>query len=328
VSNSRRIELTAPPAEELHGGDLVRLDRWLSERLPETSRSVASRWIRDGLVRMNDKVVTKPGTALLADAAIVIETPAAPEHAPQPESIEIPILFEDDAILVIDKPIALVVHPGHGVPDGTLVNAILGMGRPLAAAGGTMRPGIVHRLDRETSGALVLAKSDAAYRKLSGHFAERRVRKIYQAIVWGRPEPDSGTIDRGIGRSRQNPTKMAVSGTRGARRHALSTYRTLEAVPGFAHLEVGIETGRTHQIRVHLQSINHPVVGDHRYGGRAWRGLQDTLKRAAVRRFEGLALHAHELAFPHPISGETVTFRAPIPARMTELMKVLRVPVK
>jgi 23S rRNA pseudouridine1911/1915/1917 synthase len=142
--------------------------------------------------------------------------------------------------------------------------------------------------------------------------------------VWGRPNPDEGTIDRGIGRSRNNPTKMAVQGTRGLRRVARTHYKTVESLPGFALLEINLETGRTHQIRVHMQSIRHPVVGDERYGGRPWRGIQDPLKRAAVKNFEGLALHALELQFDHPVGGQTCTFTAPLPQRLTQLLDRLR----
>ncbi len=226
--------------------------------------------------------------------------------------------------MVVDKPIRLVVHPGHGQPDGTLINGLLGMGIPLAPAGGARRPGVVHRLDRDTSGVLVVAKTDAAHRRLSRAFAERRVRKRYRTLVWGRPDPADGTIDRGIGRSRNNPTKMAVQGTRGQRRAALTHYKTVESLPGFALLEIDLETGRTHQIRVHLQSIRHPVVGDERYGGRPWRGIQDPLKRAAVKKFEGLALHAFELRFDHPCSGEPCTFASPMPERFKRLLESLR----
>ena len=194
----------------------------------------------------------------------------------------------------------------------------------MAPAGGTLRPGIVHRLDRDTSGVLVVAKTDVAHRVLSQAFAERRVRKRYRTLVWGRPNPDEDTIDRGIGRSRNNPTKMAVQGTRGMRRVARTHYRTVEALPGFALLEIDLETGRTHQIRVHLQSIQHPVVGDERYGGRSWRGIQDGLKRTAVKNFEGLALHALELQFEHPVGGRPCSFSAPLPARFARLLDVLR----
>jgi 23S rRNA pseudouridine1911/1915/1917 synthase len=301
-----------------------RLDRFLSENLPDRSRSVLTRWIHAGRVTVDGTAASKPGLAVKAGSRIVIETPAARSDTPQPQAIDIPILFQDDDIVVVNKPVHLVVHPGHGQPDGTMINGLLGLGLQLAPAGGTLRPGVVHRLDRDTSGVLVVAKTDAAHRALCTAFAERRIRKRYRTLVWGRPTPDEGTIDRGIGRSRNNPTKMAVQGTRGQRRAARTHYKTVESLPGFALLEINLETGRTHQIRVHMQSIRHPVVGDERYGGRPWRGIQDPLKRAAVKHFEGMALHAIELQFDHPVGGQTCTFTAPLPERLTQLLDRLR----
>jgi 23S rRNA pseudouridine1911/1915/1917 synthase len=301
-----------------------RLDRFLRENLPDRSRSLLSRWIQDNRVSIDGRVAGKPGVALKSGSQIAVEPPPPPADTPQPEDIEIPILYQDDDIVVVDKPINLVVHPGNGQPDGTLVNGLLGLGIELAATGGARRPGVVHRLDRDTSGVLVVAKTDAAHAGLSRAFAERRIHKTYHALVWGRPDPDSATIDRGIGRSRNNPTKMAVQGTRGARRIARTHYKTVESLPGFAHLEIDLETGRTHQIRVHLQSIHHPVVGDERYGGRSWRGIMDPLKRRAVKTFQGLALHAAELRFEHPIDGRSCTYRAELPERMTRLFDALR----
>ncbi len=301
-----------------------RLDCFLRDNLRDRSRSVLTRWIHAGRVTIDDTVASKPGVAVKAGSRIVVEPPAPRADTPQPQAIDIPILHQDDDIVVLDKPVNLIVHPGHGQPDGTLINGLLGLGVPLAPAGGTLRPGIVHRLDRDTSGVMVVAKTDVAHRALSQAFAERRVRKRYRTLVWGRPDPAEGTIDRGIGRSRNNPTKMAVQGTRGVRRVARTHYKTLESLPGFALLEIDLETGRTHQIRVHLQSIRHPVVGDERYGGRSWRGIQDPLKRTAVKKFEGLALHAFELRFEHPVGGQACTFTAPMPVRLTRLLDVLR----
>jgi len=301
-----------------------RLDRFLASTVSDRSRSVWTRWIHDGRVTIDGTPATKPGVVVKAGSRIAVETPAPRADTPQPQTIPIPILHQDDDIIVVDKPVNLIVHPGHGQPDGTLINGLLGLGIPLAPAGGTLRPGIVHRLDRDTSGVMVVAKTDAAHRALSRAFAERRVRKRYRTLVWGRPDPDEDTIDRGIGRSRNNPTKMAVQGTRGMRRVARTHYKTVESIPGFALLEIDLETGRTHQIRVHLQSIRHPVVGDERYGGRSWRGIQDPLKRNAVKKFEGLALHAFELQFDHPLRGEPCTFHSPMPARFARLLDVLR----
>ena len=198
------------------------------------------------------------------------------------------------------------------------------MARAWLLAGGSERPGIVHRLDQGTSGALIVAKTDETYHRLSKMFARREVEKHYRALVWGRPAPPEGEIERPIGRSRSNPTQMSISGTRGKRRPALTIYRTEESLQGFALLAVRPHTGRTHQIRVHLQSVHHPIVGDTRYGGRPWRGVQDPLKRKALREFERLALHASDLRFVHPQTGCTLSLHAPMPADFRSLMTVLR----
>jgi 23S rRNA pseudouridine1911/1915/1917 synthase len=217
-----------------------------------------------------------------------------------------------------------VVHPGHGNATGTVVNALLGRGVPLAPAGGTHRPGIVHRLDRGTSGLLVVAKTDRAHRALSAAFSQRAVKKRYVALVWGHPQPSEGRIERPIGRSRTNPIKMTVGGR--AARAATSDYREVEHLAGFSLLDVFPTHGRTHQIRVHLQSIHHPIVGDERYGGRAWRGVQSRPKRDALASFDRLGLHAAELELAHPESGETLTFDSPLPEDFEALLVRLREP--
>lgn len=234
------------------------------------------------------------------------------------------MLHVDDALVVVDKAPGMAVHAGAGLREGTLVNALLGRGISLAATGAPDRPGIVHRLDRGTSGVMVVARTDAAHAALARQFAERRVDKRYLALVWGRPAEREGTIERAIGRSRSQPTRMAVRGVRGSARPARSLWRTVEEFPGFALLEVRPETGRTHQIRVHLQSIGHPIVGDATYGGPAWKGLQDPAKRKAVRALERPALHAAELAFDHPDDGRRVAFRAPLPDDLAALLDALR----
>jgi 23S rRNA pseudouridine1911/1915/1917 synthase len=257
---------------------------------------------------------------------IHVEVPAPPPDRPDAEEIPFDIVYQDDDLLVVDKPAGLTVHPGHGCPTGTLVNGLLGRGVRLASIGGPDRPGIVHRLDRDTSGLLVVAKTDSAHHGLSRAFAEREVNKRYRALVWGHPRPPEGVIEQDIGRSRINPTKMAVRSTRGRRRWARTAYSTLESVPGFSLLDVDLTTGRTHQIRVHLESIHHPIVGDERYGGRAWRGVQDPLKRKALREFRHLALHAAKLSFRHPVRGERMRFRSSLPQRIEDLLVVLRGP--
>jgi 23S rRNA pseudouridine1911/1915/1917 synthase len=248
--------------------------------------------------------------------------PPEEQAGPAPEPIPLRAVHEDDDVLVIDKPAGLIVHPGHGQRSGTLVNALIARGTPLAKQGAPDRPGIVHRLDQGTSGLMVIAKTGAAHDALSRAFAERRVAKGYVALVWGRPDPASGTIEAPLGRSRTHPVKMAVAG-RGSR-PAKSVFETRESMAGFALLEVRPETGRTHQIRVHLQSIGHPIVGDDRYGGQQWRGVLDPIKRKAIREFERLGLHAAELALEHPTSGARMHWTAPLPEEFKALLRVLR----
>jgi len=303
-----------------------RLDRFLAERLTALSRSAVLRLIRDGAVEVDGARPSKAGLALRPGMRVQVAIPPPDADGPRAEQISIDIVYEDTDLVVVDKPAGLIVHAGHGQPSGTLVNALLGRGVPLAPAGGSSRPGIVPRVDQCAAGLVVVAKNAPAHRALTRAFAERVVRKSYRALVWGRPDPAEGTVERAIGRSRGNPTKMAIRGVRGRSRPALTLYRTVETMPGFALLDVDLRTGRTHQIRVHLQSIHHPIVGDERYGGRAWRGVQDPLKRKALREFERLALHAATLEFPHPSGGRAARFEAPLPAELVGLLDILRVP--
>jgi 23S rRNA pseudouridine1911/1915/1917 synthase len=306
--------------------DGARLDQFLTGRVSDLTRSALRRLIDQGHVTIDGVVPGKPGVGLRVGMNVHVHIPAPADDAPRGESIPLTSVFEDEHILVINKQAGLVVHPGSGCPDGTLVNALLGNDIQLAPAGGTDRPGIVHRLDRDTSGLLIVAKTDPAYHALRQAFALRTVRKQYLALVWGRPKASHGTIERAIGRSRGNATKMSVADTRGRARNALSTYRTVRELPGFTLLEVTPHTGRTHQIRVHVQSIGHPVVGDDRYGGRGWPGIQLAIKRNAVRDFKRLALHARRLAFEHPITGETLRLEAAVPPEFQALIDILSEP--
>lgn len=304
----------------------VRLDRFLAVRIDGASRASLGRWIREQRVNIDGQPARKTGVSLRAGMRIVVDVPAPDQTAPRAESIPFEVLFEDDALIVIDKPGGLTVHPGHGRHTGTLVNGLLGRGVSLSTVGAPDRPGIVHRLDRETSGVMVVAKTELAHHALARAFASREVGKRYRALVWGHPRPDKGTIEREIGRSRNNPTKMAVLATRGRRRTATTHYQTLESIPGFGLLDIDIETGRTHQIRVHMEAIGHPVVGDERYGGRGWRGVQDPLKRKALREFATLALHAATLSFRHPSTGRKMRFTAALPPAFERLLSALREP--
>jgi len=301
-----------------------RLDRFLVSHLGGTTRAALARWIHERRVWIDGRPAPKPGLGLRPGMKIRVDRPAAPPERLEPQPVPFEIVHQDDHLLVVDKPAGVTVHPGHGRRSGTLVNGLLARGVQLSSVGAPDRPGIVHRLDRGTSGLLLLAKTDATHHALARSFAEREVRKRYVALVWGHPRPERGSIEREIGRSRGDPTRMAVRSTRGRTRGATTAYRTIESLRGFALLEVEPATGRTHQIRVHLESIQHPIVGDDRYGGRAWRGVQDPRKRRALRDFERLALHAAGLELPHPATGLMVRFSAPLPAEFERLLDALR----
>ena len=238
----------------------MRLDHYLTDVVADQTRSALRRWIAAGRVALDGEPATKPGISLRAGMLLRVEAPPPPARQPLPEAIPLEVAHEDEELIVVIKPAGLVVHPGHGCPNGTLVNALLGRGTPLAAVGGADRPGIVHRLDRETSGLLVVAKTDTAHRALSTALARRQVTKHYVGLVWGRPDPPAARIERSIGRSRSDPTRMAVTGTRGRMRYAATSYRTRRTIPGFTLLDLELHTGRTHQLRVHLQSIHHAVA--------------------------------------------------------------------
>jgi 23S rRNA pseudouridine1911/1915/1917 synthase len=303
-------------------GEGVRLDTFLAQQVPDLTRSAWKRHIEESLVRVDGVATAKPGLALKAGMAVDTTIPQPQATSLEGEAIAIEVVHEDDDIAVIVKPAGIVTHPGHGALTGTLVHALLGRGMPLAPAGGTQRPGIVHRLDKDTSGLMVIAKTDAAHRALASMFAKREVSKTYRALVWGRPQPTSGTIDEAIGRSRNDPTKMTVHAPRG--RAATTIYRTVEPLNGFALLDIDLVTGRTHQIRVHFAAKHHPVIGDTRYGGAPWKRLRDPRRRAVVSAFARLGLHAAKLAFAHPITGTPLAFAAPIPADFAELVSELR----
>ena len=303
------------------GGE--RLDRFLTARLDDFTRSAIRRMIDAGRVLVDGEAALKAGQALEPGDTVEVDLPsAAPALAEPDREVVFGVLHEDDDVVVVDKPSGLVVHAGHGNLTGTLVNGLLGRGIGLSAIGGPDRPGIVHRLDQHTSGVMVVAKTDAAHLRLAEAFADREVVKTYHALVWGRPDPSAGVVDRAIGRSSRDRTRMAI-GVRGGRL-AVTHYCTIETPPGFAWLEIGLETGRTHQIRVHLQSIGHPVVGDERYGGVLWKSVQDPVRRKALKSFLRHALHAARLEFTHPATGERVCFEAPLPPEIESLLEALR----
>ena len=277
-----------------------RLDVQLAEAAAIT-RSRAAGLMAEGLCAVAGKPVTKAGEKPKAGAEILLTIPAPRPAAPQPEDIPLTILYEDEDLAVIVKPCGMVVHPGPGNEDGTLVNALLYHLSGLSSIGGEMRPGIVHRLDKDTSGLLLVAKNDAAHFALSRQFQDRETEKHYRALVEGIPREPGGRIELSLGRSPVNRKMQAVVPLSQGGRMAVTEWQTLRTGRGCALLDVHILTGRTHQIRVHMRSIGHPVCGDTIYGQP--RGL----------RVPRLMLHAWSLAFRHPRTGEAMAFTAPLP---------------
>ena len=300
-----------------------RLDRFLSERVAESSRSVLARAIRDGAVTVDGR---KAGVSRKVRAGETVELELRDVEASElePEAIPLNILHEDEELIVLDKQAGLIVHPGAAIRSGTLVNALLAhLGDDLRRVGAEGRPGIVHRLDKGTTGVMVVAKSAQAHAELARQFSERVVDKCYLALTLGLPRQPEGQIDGPIGRSTTQRTKMMVRPRDG--RAALSRYRVREAfVRHAAWLEVEIETGRTHQVRVHLASIGHPLAGDETYGGRRVQAVTDPRLRALLSRFPRPALHAWRLGFTHPATGERLDFEATLPEDLSELLDGLR----
>src|SRR5579872_701343 len=297
-----------------------RLDRALQAHLPELSRSRLKQLILSGQVSDAEggraNVIRDPARKVRNGQTFVVILPEAEDATPQAQAIPLSICFEDAHLIVIDKPAGLVVHPAPGNPDGTLVNALIAhCGESLAGIGGVRRPGIVHRLDKDTSGLIVVAKSDLAHRALSRDFAARRISRAYAAIVAGVPMPAAGEIAGNIGRSVTNRKKMAVvADSRG--KPAVTRYRVERAFgDAAALLECRLLTGRTHQIRVHLAHRGHPLIGDPVYGGRAGRALS-----RAIGMFPRQALHARHLGFVHPATGEALSFDSKLPDDMAELV--------
>jgi 23S rRNA pseudouridine1911/1915/1917 synthase len=290
-----------------------RLDQVVHEHLPQFSRSRIQDWIKQGRVRVNGSM-ERPSHAVRAGDAIDVEPAEAPPLNAAPEPIPLTILYEDADLVAIDKPAGMVVHAGAGVSAGTLVNALLYRYENLSGLGGAIRPGIVHRLDRFTSGVLLVAKNDAAHQSLAAQFAARNVEKVYLALVHGIVKAESGRIDRPIARDPVRRTRMTARLHEG--RSAWTEYRVLRRLApvgrsgAFTLLEARIGTGRTHQIRVHLASIGHPVAGDTLYGAPA-----KVEGHPALGRY---FLHAHRIRFRLPSTGEEISLKSPLPAELEE----------
>lgn len=304
-----------------------RLDHFLGACAPDLSRTRAKEIIVSGLATLNGRTA-KPSTRLEVGDRIEAEVPELEHLSADPEDIPLDVVYEDDDIIVVDKPVGMVVHPAPGARSGTLVNALLGRGLALSSVGGTLRPGIVHRLDRNTSGLIVVAKNDEAHRWLSGAFEEREVGKEYLTVVWGTFDEDEGIIEAPIGRRANDRKRMGV---REDGRHALTGWRVREEYTFATLLSIDLKTGRTHQIRVHMAHLHHPVVGDPDYGGvrRSLADVSPHYRPHAKRVNEALdrqALFARRLSFPHPRSGERMEFATPMPDDFAALLSLLRYP--
>jgi 23S rRNA pseudouridine1911/1915/1917 synthase len=298
----RTLSLTADRSGE-------RLDSFVARRCPELSRSHAGRLIDEGLITVDDRQ-TKRSQTIEAGVSVSVTIPPPETIDLEPEEIPLTIIYQDGDLIVLDKPAGLTVHPAPGHPSGTLVNALLAACPDLRGIAGTLRPGIVHRLDKDTSGLMVVAKNDRAQRSLQRQLKDREVRKTYLALVNGVPKPREGLIEAPIGRHPGNRKKMAIVA---GGRESTTKYRVRQEIAGgrFALLEVEPVTGRTHQIRVHMSSFGHPIVGDATYG---------RLSDAIGRQF----LHAHKLAFAMPLGGRTVEFESPLPADLQEALRRLQ----
>lgn len=297
-----------------------RLDAYLAAHIDGWSRARLQRLIESGDVLVNSKVA-KASYKVAANDEIEVELTSAPA-AFTPENIPLEIVFEDEHLIVINKPAGLVVHPAAGVPSGTLANALAFHFQQLSNAG-SIRPGIVHRLDKDTSGLLVAAKTETAHERLADQFRAREVFKSYVALVFGVIKQPSGRIEQPIARDPRNRTRMAVvAGGRGA----VSLYKIRRSYDSFTLVDVELKTGRTHQIRVHLSWLKHPVVGDELYAGGRDNNVQNVQLRAQIRKLKRQFLHAEQLGFKHPVTGAPLKFMAPLPSELTQLLDALDPP--
>lgn len=297
-----------------------RMDIFLREKFPAVSRGALQRLIEQGYIRVNGQII-KPTHTPHAGEQVEVHWPDARLSEAQPEDIPLDVLFEDKSLLVINKPPGIVVHPSAGHDEHTLVNALLHHCKgTLSGIGGVARPGIVHRLDKETSGCLVVAKNDETHLALAKQFEERTVEKVYDALVLGVLPKDGGEIRASISRHPTQRQRMAVREDAESR-FAHSSYRVVERLVHSTHVEVAIHTGRTHQIRVHFQFIGHPVIGDATYGGKANKRFTEVTGYEAPR----VLLHSRKLSFVHPRTGKKVKFTAPLPEDFQAAVKFLRV---
>ena len=289
----------------------VRIDKYLAEQLPDITRSYLQKLLKDGSVQMNGKPV-KASTKTAVGAVIALTIPEPEEPEILPENIPLDILYEDSDVILINKPKNMVVHPAAGHYTGTLVNALMYHCRgDLSGINGVLRPGIVHRIDKDTTGVLIVCKNDRAHNALAEQLKEHSITRKYRAIVCGNLKEDEGTVDATLGRHPQDRKKMAIVRSGGKR--AVTHYRVLERFGNDTYIECQLETGRTHQIRVHMASLGHPLLGDEIYG-----------RAKSPFKLEGQTLHAMVLGFIHPTTGEYMEFEAPLPEYFEKLLEKLR----
>ena len=315
AGHTRRVTATVGAAEAGR-----RLDLWLAERLPELSRTRIKVLVEGGRVSVDGASSKAAHRLKNGERVEVVVPPPTPEEMAA-EAIPLTIVFEDAHLLVVDKPAGMVTHPGAGQSTGTLAAAALAHAPEIAGIGGPRRPGIVHRLDKGTSGLIVLAKSRHAYDSLTAQLQRRTMSRRYLCLAHGAIAQQDGMIDAPLARDPRSRVRMAVARA-GTGRRAVTRFRVLERFAGYTYLECRLETGRTHQIRVHLASLGHPLVGDATYGARRSR-LPDTLPADLVEDLGGVALHAAGLSFLHPATGESVDLLSPLPNRITRLLSHL-----
>lgn len=291
-----------------------RIDRFLSQELPDLSRSRIQQLIEQGNVQLNDRVCTSKKINVKLGDRITLEIPEAQPLELLAEDIPLDILYEDDQLLILNKPAGLVVHPAPGHPDGTLVNALLAHCPNLPGIGGVQRPGIVHRLDKDTTGAIAIAKTEVAHHHLQAQLKAKTARREYLGVVYGAPKVENGTIDLPIGRHPQDRKKMAIMPIEQGGRSAVTHWQVLERLGNFTLIRFQLETGRTHQIRVHSAKMGNPIVGDPVYSSGHSVGVN----------LSGQALHAWRLRLQHPLSGEMIEVTATPPTQFTKLLEMLK----
>ena len=324
ITPGHLVTVSVPP-----GAEGERLDRVLVNTLPDRSRSFLKRLIENGCLVADDKrggTIVEPSYRVKPGERFLLRVPEVTDPEPVGEDISLEVIFEDEEVIVINKPAGLVVHPAPGNPAGTLVNALIAhCGNTLKGIGGVRRPGIVHRLDKDTSGLMVAAKTGLAHESLTKQFAERTVERAYTALVWGVPNPTSGLINTKIGRSTRNRKKMSVLRQKG--KEARTNYQVERRFGnGAALVQCRLDTGRTHQIRVHMAHLGYPVIGDPLYGGgrtRARKALLNAGTAPALISLNRQALHARLLGFTHPLTHKIHRFESPLPQDLAELCEFL-----